>query len=120
MQTIPDAVLDRIVEHRPHLAQMVANLREHPELAPQIEKAIAQAYLAGETHLSASETWHLSQVYYGGPWGGDWITLSRAAEESGYDAAHLRRLAGEGKLSVLKYGKTWYIRRDALPKRLPH
>lgn len=117
MQTIPDAVLDKIAEHRPHLAPMVANLRAYPDQAPQIEKAIAQAYLAGETHLSATETWYLSQVYYGGPWGGDWITLTRAASETGYDDAHLRRLCEAEKMPALKYGKTWYVRRDALARK---
>lgn len=117
MQTIPDAVLDKIAEHRPHLATMIANLRAHPELAPTLEKAVAQAYLAGETHLSGSETWHLSQVYYGGPWGGDWWPLARAAEETGYDHGTLRRMLNDSKLRGLKYGKTWYIRRDALPRK---
>ena len=115
MRTIPDAVLDRIVEHRPHLAAMAANLRAAPALAPQLEKAIAQAYLAGETHLSALDTWYLSQVYYGGPWGGDWLPLARV--ETDYDPAHLRRLCESGRLPALKYGKTWYIRRDSVPAK---
>lgn len=117
MQTIPDAVLDKITQHRPHMAQMIANLRAYPDQARQIEKAIAHAYLAGESHLSASDTWHLSQVYYGGPWGGDWITLARAADETGYDHGTLRRMINDEKLSSLKYGKTHYVRRDALPTR---
>lgn len=117
MQTIPDAVLAQIAEHRPHLATMIANLRAHPEQAAQIERALADAYLMGETKLSGPDTWHLAQVAYGGPWGGDWITTARAAQASGYDEAHLRRLAGDGKLAAIKRGKTWYVRRDALPKR---
>lgn len=115
MQTIPDAVIDRIVEHHPHLAAMAANLRAHPDRAPQIEKAIATAYLLGETHLSAMETWHLAQVSYGGPWGGDWVSTAHAAALTGYDDSHLRRLVGDGKLPAIKRGKTWYVRRDALP-----
>jgi hypothetical protein len=67
MQTIPDAILDQIVQHRPHLAPMIANLRSHPDLAAQLEKAIATAYLLGETLLSAQETWYLAQVAHGGP-----------------------------------------------------
>lgn len=117
MQTIPDAVLDQIAQHRPHLAAMIANLRAYPKQAPQIEKAIAQAYLSAETHLSASDTWYLSQVYYGGPWGGDWVTLAYAAGETGYDHGTLRRMVYEKKLSAVTYGKTHYIRRDALPMK---
>lgn len=117
MQTIPDAVLDAIAQHRPHMRAMIDNLRAYPELAEGLERGIAQAYLAGETRLSALDTWHLSQVYYGGPWGGDWWTLARAAEETGYDHGTLRRMLNDGKLSGLKYGKTWYIRRDSIPAR---
>jgi hypothetical protein len=117
MQTIPDAVLDAIVTHRPHLAALVENLRAHPDRAPQIEKALADAYLMGVPAITPLETWYLAQVAYGGPWGGDWITTDRAAAESGYDAAHLRRLAGAGKLAAIKRGKTWYVRRDALPTK---
>ncbi len=119
MQTIPDAVLDLIVQHRPHMTQMIANLRAYPDQSRQIEKAIAQAYLAGESHLSAPDTWHLSQVYYGGPWGGDWITLARAAEETGYNHGTLRRMINDGKISGVKYGKTHYVRRGALSTREP-
>lgn len=117
MRTIPDAVLDAIAQHRPHLAQMIANLRAAPAQAPQIEKALATAYLLGETHLSATDIWHLAQVSYGGPWGGDWVSTAHAAELTGYDDSHLRRMAGAGELPAIKRGKTWYIRRDALPNK---
>jgi len=117
MQTIPDAVLDKIAAHRPDLTTMIANLRAHPEFAAQIEKAIATAYLYGETRLSGLETWYLSQSAYGGPWGGDWWTLARAAGETGYDAGTLRRMIFDGKLASLKYGKTHYVRRDVLPRK---
>lgn len=117
MQTIPDAVLDAIVEHRPHMAVLVLNLHAHPVQAPQIEKHIASAYLSGEIHLSGTDTWSLAQVAGGGPWGGDWWPLSRAAIETGYDHGTLRRMLNDRKLAGLKYGKTWYIRRDALPAR---
>lgn len=119
MRTIPDAVLDKIAEHRPHLAMMIANLRDAPDQAPQIEKALATAYLLGETRLDGQDTWYLSQVAHGGPWGGDWLSTAHAAELTGYDDSHLRRLAGAGELLAVKRGKTWYIRRDALSKRKP-
>ena len=117
MQTIPDAVLEQIVQHRPHLAQMIANLRIDMDRAPQIERAIANAYLLGEVHLSGQDTWHLAQVANGGPWGGDWWTLTRAAGETGYDHGTLRRMINDKKLSGIKRGKVWYVRRDALPQR---
>lgn len=117
MQTIPDAVLAQIAEHRPHLAPMIANLRAHPELAIQIEKALATSYLLGETHLSAADTLHLAQVSHGAPWGGDWISTAHAAEITGYDDSHVRRLIGQKKLPAIKRGKTWYVRRDALLQR---
>lgn len=115
MQTIPDEVLDQIAAHRPHLAQLIANIRAHPDQAPQLERDVATAYLLGEPRLSAQETWYLAQVSYGGPWGGDWISTAHAAELTGYDDSHLRRLVGDGKLPAVKRGKVWYIRRDALP-----
>lgn len=114
MQTIPDAVLDRIAEHRPHFSAMIANLRNHPELAQQLERAIAVAYLSGNVLLSGQDTWYLSQVASGGPWGGDWWPLARAADETGYDHGTLRRMINDGKLSGVKYGKTWYVRWDVV------
>jgi hypothetical protein len=115
-QTIPNAVLDTIVEHRPDLAAMVENLRNGQD-ARQIEPAIARAYLYGETRLSATDTWYLSQVANNGPWGGDWWSLDRAAHETGYDDSHLRRLAGEGKIDARKYGRVWYVQKDSFDCR---
>jgi hypothetical protein len=116
-QTIPDAVLDAIIAHRPHLAQIVRNLRANMLDSRQVEQHIARAYLHAETRLSATNTLHLAQVAEGGPWGGDWWRLNRAAEESGYSPAHLRRLAGEGTVVARKYGKTWYVRKDSIPMK---
>lgn len=115
MRTIPDPVLDLIVEHRPHLAEIVTNIRTHPDQAPQLELALARAYLHGETQLSPMDTWYLSQVAHCGPWGGDWCSLAEAADRTGYDESHLRRLAGAGKLEAIKRDRTWYVRRDTLP-----
>ncbi len=114
MQTIPDAVLDRIIKHRPHLAQMVTNLRNHPDRAEQFETPIAQAYLAGESHLSATETWHLAQVAYGGPWGGEWVRSWEAAAILGVDESRIRQRIAAGSLPSIIRGKTRYVRRDAL------
>lgn len=119
MQTIPDAILNAIYEQRPHLRLMIDNLRAEPDRAAQIELHIANNYLmgVGDPGISALDTWHLAQVAHGGPWGGDWLTTERAALVSGYDAAHLRRLAGSGALPAIKRGKVWYVRRDALPSK---
>lgn len=114
MQTIPDAVLEQITQHRPHFATMIANLRAHPDLASQIEKAIATAYLLGDTHLSAQDTWYLAQVAYGGPWGGDWVRSSHAAILLGVDESRIRQRIAAHELPSLLYGKTRYVRRDAI------
>lgn len=114
MQTIPDAVLEQIAEHRPHLATMIANLRSHPDQAQQIETALAQAYLAGESHLSAQETWYLAQVAYGGPWGGEWVRSWEAAAILGVDESRVRQRIAARELPSIIRGKTRYVRRDAL------
>ena len=118
MQTIPNDVLDRILIDRHVFTEDVATLRTKPDLAHGIERSIAWAYLEGSVlSLSPLEVWHLAQCAYGAPWGGDWVTTAQGASLSGYSDAHIRRLAGSGELPVIKRGKTWYVRRDALPHR---
>lgn len=114
MQTIPDGVINLIVEHRPHLAALVANLHASPDQAPQIEQALATAYLLGETRLSAQETWYLSQVAHGGPWGGDWVRATHAALLLHVDESRIRQRILAGELPAVKYGKTWFVQRSAL------
>jgi len=70
MQTIPAAVLDAIIMHRPHLSGIVRNLLAYPSRAVQYEKALAHAYLLGETRLSALDTWKLSYCCLGERFGG--------------------------------------------------
>jgi len=117
MQTIPDRILSHMIADQPHLAAMVANLRANPGQAIRFEKSLAFAYMSGPCTMAPLDVWHLAQVAHGGPWGGDWVTTEYAAGLSGYDAAHLRRLAGSGVLPAIKRGKTWYVRRDALPNK---
>lgn len=69
MITIPDQVLEKIAVHRPHLGVLVRNLRASPAQARQIEKAIADAYLLGETKLTGSETYKLSACCVSRPYG---------------------------------------------------
>lgn len=114
MQTIPDAVLDVIVEHRPQLATMVNNLRAHPEQAPLIERAIATTYLLGTIGLSGQEAFWLSQVANGGPWGGDWLRSAHAAELLGVDESRIRQLVSGDRLNVITRGKTHYISRESV------
>lgn len=71
MVTIPDDVLEKIVAHRPHLASIVRNLRANPSRAVQFEKPLADAYLMGETRLTAMETWKLSACCVGKKYGGE-------------------------------------------------
>jgi len=55
--SIPQGVLEKIVAHRPHLKSVVANIAQSPA---QCEKALADAYLIGETRLTFEETWKLA------------------------------------------------------------
>lgn len=68
--SIPPEVLEKIVAHRPPLSALVTNLAEHPEQAAQLERSLAVAYLAGETRLSALETFRLGACANGEPYGG--------------------------------------------------
>lgn len=113
MQTIPDDVLDAITAHRPHLAAMARNLRANPALAGAIERDLATAYLAGETRLSATQTYHLAACAAGHPYGA-WIDLDYAAHLSGFSAAHLRRLIGAGTLDAIKRRGEHYVSREAV------
>jgi hypothetical protein len=74
--TIPTPVLDQIAIHRPHLAGMVRNLQANPSRAAQFEKPLADAYLAGETKLSALDTWRLSACCVGDKFGGGPRTIN--------------------------------------------
>lgn len=67
--SIPEEVLQQILEHRPHLTQMVENLRTHPEMAQVLEKRIADAYLAGTVHLSPLDTFRLAACSNGRAFG---------------------------------------------------
>ena len=64
--SIPRDVLAKIVGHRPHLAGVVANIPRAPR---QCEKALAGAYLIGETRLTAQETWDLAACAAGRRYG---------------------------------------------------
>ena len=70
-QSIPDDLVDRIVKHRPHLGVIVRNLRAHPHLAAQLEKALADNYLlgAGAPDITAMETWKLTTCCVGRGYG---------------------------------------------------
>jgi hypothetical protein len=70
MKTIPESVLRTIGEHRPHLARIIANLEAYPRQAAQFEKALADAYLMGETRLTMEDTWKLAACCTGEQFGG--------------------------------------------------
>ena len=38
-----------------------------------------------------------------------WMTTQEAAEHSGYDVKHVRRLARQGKTGAVKNGRDWWI-----------
>lgn len=106
--TIPDAVLDFIIQHRPHLATMAANV----QAGAVPEKALAVAYLAGNTELSGADTLHLAQVAYGGPWGGEWDTTGMAAARLGVTDGRIRQKVLRGELESMKRGGVLYVRRS--------
>lgn len=70
MITIPEHVLTQIASHRPHLRQIVTNLRNNPHRAAQFETSLAKAYLAGETKLPGLDTYHLAWCARGERFGG--------------------------------------------------
>ncbi len=44
----------------------------------------------------------------------EWITVSDAAELSGYNEEHIRRLLRDGLISGRKFGIVWQVKRSAL------
>ena len=38
-----------------------------------------------------------------------WTTTGQAAQQSGYDPEHIRRLARNGKIKSRKWGRDWMI-----------
>jgi len=48
----------------------------------------------------------------------EWITTREAANLTGYNAEHLRRLARAGKVQARKFGVVWQVDRTSLLKYL--
>ena len=44
----------------------------------------------------------------------EWITVSQAAELSGYNEEHITRLCRQGKIEARKYSIVWQVNRDSL------
>jgi len=44
----------------------------------------------------------------------EWITVSQAAELSGYNEEHIRRPLRDGSISGQKYGTVWQVERASL------
>ena len=42
----------------------------------------------------------------------EWITVDEAAQASGYNPQHVRRLARDGSIGAKKKGRDWWIDRD--------
>jgi len=49
-----------------------------------------------------------------------WITTREAAEISGYNLQHIRRIAREGLIKCQKWGQEWMIDRDSLADYIKH
>ncbi len=48
----------------------------------------------------------------------EWITTNVAAELTGYDYAHIRRMARLGQLPAMKLGRDWLVHRPSLLEHL--
>ena len=57
------------------------------------------------THLDHQEN-HFGNLHL-------WMTTQEAAEYSGYDIEHVRRLARQGKIGAEKKGHDWWTDREA-------
>ena len=45
---------------------------------------------------------------------GNWITVSDAAEVSGYNEEHVRRLLRDGSIVGRKFGIVWQVKRSSM------
>lgn len=66
--SIPDEVLTKIVEHRPHLSGIVRNCRRS-DCGRRFDKPLADAYLVGESRLNVEQIWKLSACCAGHRYG---------------------------------------------------
>ena len=46
--------------------------------------------------------------------GGEWLTVNEAAEHSGYDPQHIRRLIRDGEIEARKFSIVWMVNRESL------
>ena len=44
----------------------------------------------------------------------EWLTVNEAAELSGYDPEHIRRLIREGEIHARKFSIVWMVNRESL------
>lgn len=45
---------------------------------------------------------------------GEWLTVTEAAEQSGYDPEHIRRLIRDGEIQARKFSIVWMVDRSSL------
>lgn len=46
--------------------------------------------------------------------GGEWLSVSEAAEMSGYHPEYIRRLIRNGEIEARKFSIVWQVRRESL------
>jgi excisionase family DNA binding protein len=46
--------------------------------------------------------------------GGEWLTVNEAAEQSGYDPEHIRRLIRDSEIKARKFSIVWMVNRESL------
>jgi excisionase family DNA binding protein len=45
---------------------------------------------------------------------GEWLTVNEAADQSGYDPEHIRRLIRDGEIKARKFSIVWMVSRESL------
>ena len=114
--TIPAAVLAQIVQHRPHLATIAANVRS----GAVPERALAVAYLAGATELSAVDTLHSGTGCPRRPVGRRLGHHGHGCCPCGGHDGRIRQKALSGELESIKRGGVPYVRRAKGKSPVPH
>jgi hypothetical protein len=46
--------------------------------------------------------------------GGEWLTVNEAANQSGYDPEHIRRLIRDGEIIARKFSIVWMVNQESL------
>jgi len=83
---------------------------EHGQRPGQAPYIFYHPYPPQETTHFKDGTPEIASIYFGAVQPErHWITTQEAADYSGYDVEHVRRLIRQGKVDAVKKGRTWWI-----------